>query len=500
MAEEDLYQARLTKLEALRARGVDPWPVRFDRTHKAAELQETHATLAAGEGSGQQVRVAGRLQSSRTQGKLAFGDVVDVSGQIQLFVTGAGVEAFDTFDVGDIVGASGEVVRTKRGELSVRTEDVVLLAKALRSPPDKWHGVQDTEVRFRQRYLDLIANPDARRIAQLRPHLVRATREFFDARDFVEVETPVLHPIPGGGTARPFVTHFNAIDQDMYLRIATELYLKRLVVGGMERVYEIGRIFRNEGLGFKYNPEFTMLEAYQAYADYTDMMELVQTLITGLAQETTGSTKMSFRGHDVDFKGEWRRVTMCDLVSEVTGTTVNMDSPADDLRALAAKHGVPTEPWWNTGLLIGELYDKVAEATIVEPTLVMDYPKEISPLARLHRDDPRLVERFESVVCGMELTNAFSELNDPIDQRARFEAQDEARAHGDLDANPMDEPFVQALEYGMPPTGGMGMGVDRLAMVLAGVNSIREVILFPALRPETADTVPKEPDAGEGTE
>jgi len=488
MAEEELFEARKSKIDDLRARGVDPWPVRFDRTHLAAQIHAEFENLQPGEDSGRQASVAGRLATSRVQGKVGFGDVFDSSGKIQLFVTAEGVPGFDDLDAGDIVGATGEVVRTRRGELSVRTDEVVLLAKALRPPPDKWHGLSDTEVRFRQRYLDLIANEDARRIHVLRPKMISTTRAFFDERGFLEVETPVLHPIPGGGTARPFVTHFNAIDSDMYLRIATELYLKRLIVGGLDRVYEIGRIFRNEGLGFKYNPEFTMLEAYQAYADYTDMMEVVQSLIQRIALETTGTTKANFRGHDLDLGGEWRRITMCDLVSEATGTKVTIDSSVDELRELCARFEVPVQKWWNTGFLIGELYDKVAEATIVQPTMVTDYPVEISPLARLHRDDPRLVERFESVVCGMELTNAFSELNDPIDQRKRFEAQAEARAHGDLDANPMDEPYVEALEYGMPPTGGMGMGVDRLAMVLAGVNSIREVILFPALRSESTDS------------
>ncbi len=484
MAEEDLYEARRAKIDTW----TNPWPARFERTHLAAEIHEEFETLQPGDDSGKQASVAGRLVSSRVQGKLGFGDIVDSSGKIQLFVNAEGVEGFDSLDAGDIVGARGEIMRTRRGELSIRTNEVVLLAKALRPPPDKWHGLQDVETRFRQRYLDLIANDEARHIHYLRPKIISSTRKFFDERGFLEVETPVLHPIPGGGTARPFVTHFNAIDQDMYLRIATELYLKRLIVGGIERVYEIGRIFRNEGLGFKYNPEFTMLEAYQAYADYTDMMELVQSLIQQIAEETTGTTKASFRGHEIDFAGDWRRITMCDLVSEATGQQITMDTPADELRELCAKLDVPTQAWWNTGLLIGELYDKVAEATIVEPTMVTDYPKEISPLAKDHRDDPRLVERFESVVCGMELTNAFSELNDPIEQRRRFEAQVEARAHGDMDANPMDEPFVLALEYGMPPTGGMGMGVDRLAMVLAGVNSIREVILFPALRSGTDDS------------
>jgi lysyl-tRNA synthetase, class II len=390
VAEEDLYQARLAKLEALRASGVDPWPVRFDRTHMAAALHDAHADLAAGSDSGTKVRVAGRLLSSRLQGKIAFGDIVDGSGKLQLFVTEACVVAFDALDVGDIVGASGEVIRTKRGELSVRTDDVVLLAKALRSPPDKWHGIHDVEVRYRQRYLDLLANPDALRIAKLRPQIVKAIRAFYDDRGFVEVETPTLHPIFGGGYARPFTTHYNEIDADMFLRIATELYLKRLVVGGLERVYEIGRVFRNESVSFKHAPESTMLESYEAYADYLDVMDQIQTMVRSVAQGSIGTTHVTFRGHALDLGAEWRRVTMCDLVSEATQTKVTIDSSVEDLREIAGRHGLKTEAWWNAGWLIGELYDKVAEATIVEPTIVCDYPIEISPLARRHRHDERL--------------------------------------------------------------------------------------------------------------
>ena len=492
MAEEDLYQARLAKIEALRVRGVDPWPVRFDRTHSAAQLHDAHAALEAGEDSGQQVRVAGRLTSSRAQGKLAFGDIVDASGRIQLFVTGTGVEAFDSFDVGDIVGASGEVVRTRRGELSVRTDEVVLLAKALRSPPDKWHGVTDAETRFRHRYLDLIANPDAQRLARLRPQVVRNVRAFYDARDFVEVETPVLQPIFGGGYARPFTTYYNEIESEMYLRIATELYLKRLIVGGLERVYEIGRVFRNESVSFKHAPESSMLETYEAYVDYLHVMDQVQEMVRTVAHEAIGTTKVTFRGRDLDLGAEWRRATMCELVSEATGTNVTIDSSAEELRELATSRGLKVEAWWGPGWLSGELYDKVAEDTIVEPTIVYDYPIEISPLARKHRDDERLTERFEIVVCGMELGNAFSELNDPIDQRARFEALQEAREHGDAEASPIDEEYIRALEHGLPPTGGLGVGIDRLTMVIGGADAIREVILFPALRPGTADTPQEE--------
>jgi lysyl-tRNA synthetase, class II len=487
MAEEDLRRVRIEKLEALEHRGVDVWPPRFDRTHQAADLHETFANLEAGNESGKKVKVAGRLLSSRLQGKIGFGDLVDGSGKIQLFVPADQVAAFDDLDAGDIVGASGEVIRTKRGELSVRTEQLTLLAKALRPPPAKWHGLHDVETRYRQRYLDLLANEDARRLAHLRVEAVRVTRDFMDGRGFMEVETPVLHPIPGGAAAKPFVTHYNALGRDMYLRVAPELYLKRLVVGGLERVYELARVFRNEGMSYKHSPEATMLEAYQAYADYFDMMELVQTLTQTVARETTGTTRVTFRGHDFDLGGDWRRVTMHDLVSEATQEKVTVDSTEDELRAIAHRHNVATEPWWGAGMLVGELHDKVAEATVVEPTIVCDYPWEISPLARRHRDDPRLVERFEPIICGMELGNAFSELNDPIEQRKRFESQMEARSHGDVEANPIDEPYLEALEYGLPPTGGLGVGVDRMVMVIGGAPTIREVILFPALRPETDD-------------
>lgn len=488
MAEEELFEARKAKLDALQARGVNAWPVKFDRTHLAAQVQTEFETVKQGEDSGKQATVAGRLVARRVMGKVGFGDVQDSSGKIQLFVTAEGVEAFDQLDVGDIVGATGEVIRTKRGELSVRTNEVVLLAKALRSPPDKWHGVTDTETRYRQRYLDLTANPEARRIAQTRIDALKAVRNFLDARGFQEVETPTLHPIFGGGYAEPFVTHYNAINRDMYLRVATELYLKRLVIGGMERVYEIGRVFRNEGVDFKHSPESTMLETYEAYVDYLDVMGFVQEMVKETATNAIGTTKTTFRGESFDLADDWRRVTMHDLVSEVTGTEVTPDTDVETLRDLAAKHHLKAESWWAPGMLVGELYDKVAEQTLKAPTIVYDYPKEISPLAKDHRDDPRLVERFEAVVCGMELCNAFSELNDPLEQRKRFQKQQEARDRGDKEANPIDEAFLEALEYGMPPTGGLGVGLDRLVMVLTGAPSIREVILFPALRSETDDS------------
>ena len=481
MAEEDLFEARKQKLE----RWTNPWPAKFHRTHVAGQIRSEFETLPAGEDSGKQATVAGRLISKRAMGKLGFADIQDSSGKIQLMITAGDLDAFDT---GDIVGASGEVIRTKRGELSVRTDSPVLLSKALRSPPDKWHGVADTEVRYRQRYLDLIANPEARRIARARVDTLASIRRFLDERDFLEVETPTLHPIFGGGYAQPFVTHYNAIDRDMFLRVATELYLKRLIVGGLDRVYEVGRVFRNEGVDWKHSPEATMLETYEAYADYLDVMDFVQAMVRRAADDAIGTTKVSFRESDFDLADEWRRVTMHDLVTEVTGETVTADTDIDTLKTLAQRHHLRVEPWWGPGMIVGEIYDKVAEATLKSPTIVYDYPKEISPLAKDHRDDPRLVERFEAVVCGMELCNAFSELNDPIEQRKRFEGQQELREHGDMEANPIDDAFLEALEYGMPPTGGLGVGLDRLVMVLTGANTIREVILFPALRSEGTDS------------
>jgi lysyl-tRNA synthetase class 2 len=487
MAEEDLYRARLAKAEALRTRGDEPWRARYDRTHTAAQLHAEFEDLPAGAGSGSIVRVAGRLSASRTQGKIAFGDLVDGTGKLQLFVPAGLVEAFASLDSGDVVGASGEVVRTKRGELSVKTDDVVLLAKALRPPPDKWHGVKDTEIRFRQRYLDLIANPDARRVAELRVRVVKAARAFFDARGFLEVETPILHPIPGGATARPFITHHNALNTDLYLRIAPELYLKRLVVGGLERVYEIGRVFRNEGIGYRWNPEFTMLEAYQAYADYLDMMDLLEEFFREITEAATGASSFEFEGRTIDFGKPWRRITMLEAVAEATGEQIGFGRSVDDLRAICVRHEVEVKDWYGKGMLIAELYEKLVEPNITDPTFVYDYPMDISPLAQTKRDDANLVERFEPIVMGREIGNAFSELNDPLEQLARFEKVAEARARGDLEASPVDEPYVRALEYGLPPTGGLGVGIDRLAALLGGVHAIREVILFPALRPESED-------------
>ncbi len=462
-------------------------PYRFDVTATAADLAGRHHDLDAGAETGVVETVAGRLMLRREMGKLAFGELRDSSGSVQLFVGRAWTDRFDEFvklSLGDWVGATGEVVRTRTGELSVKVTDWVLLAEARRSFGDKWRGIADVDLRYRQRYADLWANPDSRTTLLLRSRVISATRRFLEERAFVEVETPIFHPIPGGAAARPFTTHHNALDVDLFLRIAPELYLKRLVVGGFERVFEIGRVFRNEGLSPRHNPEFTMLELYQAYADYTDMMALTEDLVAALARTLLGTTELTYGGRPLDLTPPWRRATMAELVSEAVGADVGIDTTIDELRRLAGAHDVAHAGHWGAGKLLLELYEKTTEATLWEPIFVMDYPKEVSPLARDHRSRPGLVERFEGIVAGRELCNAFSELIDPDEQRARFDAQARERAAGDEEAMAVDEDYVRALEYGLPPTGGEGIGIDRLVMLLAGSDAIRDVIAFPTLRPE----------------
>jgi lysyl-tRNA synthetase class 2 len=420
----------------------------------------------------------------------------DATGTVQLFVSKGVVgddafERFDDLDLGDWVGVDGVVMKTKKGELSVRLESFTLLSKALRPLPDKWHGLADVDTRYRQRYVDLIANDDARRVFEIRFATISAIREFLIGRGFVEVETPVLHSIPGGATARPFETHHNALGTDLYLRIALELHLKRLLVGGMEKVFEIGRVFRNEGLSTRHNTEFTMLELYEAYADYHDMMTLTEELVSHAARRAIGTTKVEWAGRRIDLAPPWERRSLLDLVREHAGVDVHPDQPVEQLRKICDDLGIEYESEWGTGKLILEIYEKTTEANIVGPTFVCDYPREVSPLARTHREDPALTERFEPIVVGREIGNAFSELNDPVDQLRRFEAQARLKQLGDVEAHGVDADFVRALEFGMPPAGGLGIGIDRVVMILAGVTSIREVLLFPALRPEAgADTEP----------
>ena len=489
----DERRRRLAKVEALRAEGVEPYPVRFDRTHTAAELHERWDRLEPGDETDDVVRVAGRLLLIRRQGRLTFATLRDGTGTVQLFVSDAEIgrdahAAFDDLDLGDVVGAAGTVLRTQRGELSVKVGTFELLAKALRPLPEKWHGLSDVDTRFRMRYVDLIANDDARRVFAIRFTVIATLRQQLVERDFVEVETPVLHAQAGGAAARPFTTYHHALDLPLSLRVALELHLKRLLVGGYERVFEIGRVFRNEGLGTRYNPEFTMLELYQAYADYHDMATLTEELVATCAEAATGSTTVTVGDQPLDLAPPWPRRPMLELIEEHAGVRVHPTLPVAELEAVCDRLGVPRQPEWGPGKLVMELYEKTVEPNLVGPIVVTDYPREVSPLARAKPDDPALVERFEVVALGRELANAFSELNDPIDQRERFEAQGRLAAAGDEEAHGVDEDYLRALEYGLPPCGGLGIGVDRLVMLVAGVSSIREVILFPHLRPEAGET------------
>jgi lysyl-tRNA synthetase class 2 len=468
-------------------------PYTFDRTAEAADLQRRYASLGAGQETDDEVAVAGRVMLVRPQGRLAFATLRDSSGQVQLFALDSMTEDFDDFarlSLGDWVGATGRVVTTRRGELSVQVRRWVLLAEARRGFGDKWKGISDTETRFRQREVDLWANERTREVLLLRSRLVSALRRRLEEQGFVEVETPLLHVIPGGALAKPFATFHNALDTDLYLRIAPELYLKRLVVGGFEKVFEIGRVFRNEGLSPRHNPEFTILELYQAYADYGDLARLTEDLVSGLASELLGTTTLTYQGRELDLTPPWRRATMAELVTEATAEPVDVHTPVDELRRRARAAGVEPAESWGPGKLLLELYEKTTEAGLWGPVFVTDFPAEVSPLARRHRDDPELVERFEAIVAGRELVNAFSELVDPDDQRMRFEAQAKARAEGDEEAMAVDEDYLRALEYGLPPTGGLGLGVDRLVMLFTDSANIREVIPFPTLRPDRSGPDP----------
>ena len=484
MTEPD-EQSRLRreKLAALKARGEDPFVnVCFDRTHTAAELAEGFDDL-----EGTSVRVAGRITAMRPHGKAAFADLQDGAGRVQLFarVNDLGEDQYARFgdlDLGDIVGAEGELIRTRTGEISVRVASFRLLSKALRPPPEKWHGLRDVEARYRQRYVDLMVNPEVRLIFERRVRIIQALRELLVSRGFLEVETPMMQPLYGGAAARPFVTHHNALDMDLYLRIAPELYLKRLVVGGLERVFEINRNFRNEGISTQHNPEFTMLEAYQAYADFEDMMELFEALVCHAAQETLGTLKISYQGHEIDLSPPWPRVPLLEAIQEHAGVDLSGGEEAASQAAEKLDLEIEGNPTFD--VVLNKAFDRYVEPNLIQPTFITDFPTAISPLAKQKADQPELVDRFEPFIGALELGNAFSELNDPIEQRRRFEDQAEARAAGDEEAHPMDEDFLRALEYGLPPTGGLGLGVDRLAMLLTDQASMREVILFPHLRPE----------------
>jgi lysyl-tRNA synthetase class 2 len=464
-----------------------PVPYRFDPTTTAASIVERFADIPDGHETGEVVAVAGRLMLRRDQGKLAFGVLQDSSGRIQLFATAKGTPAFEAFtacSLGDWLGVRGEVMKTRRGELSVRVDEWQVLAPARRPFPDKWHGISDPDTRYRQRYVDLWVTEEARAAFQARSRILSLTRRFLEDRAFMEVETPVFHPIPGGALARPFVTHHNALDMELFLRIAPELYLKRLVVGGFERVFEIARVFRNEGMSPRHNPEFTMLELYQAYGDYTDVMELTEELVAHLARELHGTTVLTYGDREIDLTPPWRRATLVDLLEEHAGIRVSLETPRDELVRLCEEREIPVKDHYGPGKLILELYEKTTEAALWGPVFVMDYPVEVSPLSRDHRSQPGMVERFEAIVAGRELCNAFSELVDPDEQRRRFQAQEAEKEAGEAETMGMDEDYLRALEYGLPPTAGLGIGIDRLVMLLTDTPSIRDVVLFPTLRPE----------------
>ena len=486
---------RLAKLDALRERGVTPYPVNFKRDHTVAEVLESFKGIPADEETGTKVRIAGRLMTIRNHGGVVFADLRDQTGTVQVAFEKDRLDptAFadaESLDRGDWVGIGGGVIASHSGTLTVTADSLELLSKALRALPDKHKGLTDVDTRLRERYLDLIANPETRPIFDIRSKVIASARKTLTEAGFTEVETPVLASQVGGAAARPFITHHNSLDIEMYLRIALELPLKRLVVGGFERVFEIGRVFRNEGLDTRHNPEFTLLEAYQALGDYHDMMDLTEKICSQATIDAIGRTVVKVDGQDVDMKAPWKRITMADLIKETTGETMHPTMPIEEARAICDRLDIHYEDSWGSGRLMSEVYDEEGEHTLLQPTMVCDYPREVSPLAKVHRDDPALTERFEVVVAGRELANAYSELNDPVDQKARFEDEAKAKAAGDEEAESVDDDYIRALEYGLPPTGGLGIGLDRLIMLVSEQSAIREVILFPAMRPEDGEAGP----------
>jgi lysyl-tRNA synthetase class 2 len=482
---DELLLSRRTKLDRLVAQGIDPFPPRFDRTHTTA--QATVAFRDANDADGTIVTVAGRMTRIRGQGKVTFADIEDSEGRLQIFMRkdtiGDGYALLASLDLGDFIGATGTMMRTKMGEVSVMVESVTLLAKALRPPPEKFHGLRDVERRYRQRYLDLIANREVHDTMRLRSRIISAIRRFFDGRGYLEVDTPVLVPVPAGAMAQPFVTHHNALDRQLFLRIATELYLKRLIVGGMDKVYEIGRVFRNEGIDADHNPEFTLLESYEAYADYNDIMRLVESLVQQVALETTGTTTIKFQDVDINFNPPWPRISLHSAVREHAAIDLDDYPDAKSLADRMHELGVPATYAESRGRLIDKLVGTFVEPKLIQPSFLIDYPVEMSPLAKASPDNPDYAERFEAFAAGMEIANSFTELNDPDVQRKRFVEQEELRKrYQGEDLDRMDEDFITALEHGMPPTGGLGIGVDRLVMLLTGLHTIRDVMLFPQVR------------------
>ncbi|GAB2564519.1 lysine--tRNA ligase [Gracilibacillus alcaliphilus] len=491
MSEEinEQMRVRLEKMESYREQGIDPFGDKFVRSDLAEELRQNYDALSKEELEEQaiQTTVAGRIMTKRGKGKAGFSHIQDLSGQIQLYVRKdqIGDEAYEIFksaDLGDIVGVTGTVFKTNVGELSVKAKEFTLLTKSLRPLPEKFHGLKDVEQRYRQRYLDLITNMDSKNTFVLRSKIIQSMRRYLDERGFLEVETPMMHSIAGGASARPFKTHHNALDIPLYMRIAIELHLKRLIVGGMEKVYEIGRVFRNEGVSTRHNPEFTMIELYEAYADYNDIMKLVEELVAHIAEEVTGSTIITYGQDEVDLTPQWTRLHMVDAIKEYTGVDFWKQMTDEEAHALAKEHGVEVDGNMTYGHIVNEFFEQRVEDKLIQPTFVYGHPVAISPLAKKNKEDERFTDRFELFIVGREHANAFSELNDPIDQRERFEAQVKEKEQGNDEAHEMDEDFLEALEYGMPPTGGLGIGIDRLVMLLTNSPSIRDVLLFPQMR------------------
>jgi lysyl-tRNA synthetase, class II len=485
----DLLRVRREKLAALTEKGMDPFGTKFTRTHSASDLISEFGEKEKEELDNQEIEVtiAGRIMTKRGKGKAGFAHIQDLTGKIQIYVRTDAVgeeqyDLFDTVDIGDWVGITGLVFKTKVGELSIKAKDFQLLTKSLRPLPDKFHGLKDVEQRYRQRYVDLIMNPEVRDTFISRSKIIRSMRRYLDDHGYLEVETPTMHSIAGGASARPFITHHNALDMQLYMRIAIELHLKRLIVGGLEKVYEIGRVFRNEGVSTRHNPEFTMIELYEAYADYLDIMELTENLVAHIAQDVLGTTTVTYGDYEVDLQPRWKRVHMVDAIKEAAGVDFWPEMSDEEARELAKKHNVPVKDNMSYGHVVNEFFEHFVEEKLIQPTFVYGHPVAISPLAKKNPEDPRFTDRFELFIVGREHANAFSELNDPIDQRERFEEQLKERAEGNDEAHMMDDDFVEALEYGMPPTGGLGIGIDRLVMLLTNSPSIRDVLLFPQMR------------------
>ncbi|MFB7304512.1 lysine--tRNA ligase [Heyndrickxia sporothermodurans] len=485
----DQLQVRREKMNSIREKGMDPFGKRFDRTHNTQMIKEQYEEFSKEELDEKEVQVtiAGRVMTKRGKGKAGFAHVQDLNGQIQIYVRKDSVgdeqyEIFNSVDLGDIVGVTGTVFKTKVGELSIKVKDFNLLTKSLRPLPDKFHGLKDIEQRYRQRYLDLIMSDDSKHTFITRSLIIQSMRRYLDGQGYLEVETPMMHAIAGGASARPFVTHHNALDIPLYMRIAIELHLKRLIVGGLEKVYEIGRVFRNEGVSTRHNPEFTMIELYEAYADYKDIMKLTENMVAHIAKEVLGSTSIKYGEYEVNLEPEWRRLHMVDAVKEYTGVDFWHVTSVEEARQLAKEHGIEITEHMQYGHIVNEFFEQKVEEKLIQPTFIYGHPVEISPLAKKNDEDPRFTDRFELFIVGREHANAFTELNDPIDQRERFEAQLKEREQGNDEAHMMDDDFIEALEYGMPPTGGLGIGIDRLVMLLTNSASIRDVLLFPLMK------------------